>query len=161
VEFDKEPGEGYIGKVFPTRQTTKGLSMAAAQPAPSKPRKHWAVRVLRWLMILIVLIALLFGAYVWTTLHWSYSHGERAGYVQKFSKKGWVAKTWEGELTMISTPGAIPEKFFFTVREDSTATKINASLGKRVSLLYDQHVGVPTTLFGETEYFVSDVKVIE
>ena len=135
--------------------------MDAPSPQPTKPRKHWAVRVLRSIIITFICLVLLFAGYTWTTLHWSYSQGERAGYVQKFSKKGWFAKTWEGELLMVAMPGTTPEKFYFSVREDSTATKINATLGKRVSLRYDQHVGVPTSLFGETEYFVNDVKVIE
>jgi hypothetical protein len=94
-------------------------------------------------------------------LHWSYSTGERAGYVQKFSKKGWICKTWEGELAMATVPGVMPEKFYFSVRDDSVAAKINRTLGKRVSLAYDQHKGVPTSCFGETEYFVTGVRVVE
>jgi hypothetical protein len=104
---------------------------------------------------------LAFALYTWTALTWSYSKGERAGYVQKFSKKGWICKTWEGELAMVSLPGAMPEKFYFTVRDDSVAARINQSLGKRVALTYNQHKGVPTSCFGETEYFVADVKVVE
>src|ERR1700674_2787425 len=102
----------------------------------------------------VVLVAL----YTWLTLTWTYSTGERAGYVQKFSKKGWICKTWEGELAMVNIPGTLSEKFYFTVRDDSVAASINRSLGKRVALTYRQHVGVPTTCFGETEYYVSDVK---
>ncbi len=104
---------------------------------------------------------LLLVLYTWSTLTWSYSAGERAGYVQKFSKKGWVCKTWEGELAIVSIPGTMSEKFFFTVRDDAVAQRINQSLGKRVTLSYHQHKGVPTSCFGETEYFVSDVKVVE
>lgn len=102
-----------------------------------------------------------FIAYTWFVLTWSYSTGERAGYVQKLSKKGFIAKTWEGELAMVSMPGQAPEIFFFTVPSDSVAEKINASLGKRVKLKYEQHIGVPSRLFGETEYFVTDVIVVE
>jgi len=103
----------------------------------------------------------LLSLYVWSALTWTYSAGERAGYVQKFSKKGWVCKTWEGELAMVALPGAMPEKFYFTVRHDSVAARINASMGKRVAVSYEQHVGVPTSCFGETGYWVSDVKVVE
>jgi hypothetical protein len=103
----------------------------------------------------------LFALYTWLALTWTYSTGERAGYVQKFSKKGWVCKTWEGELAMVSLPGTMPEKFYFTVRTDSIAARINASLGKRVAVTYRQHVGVPTTCFGETGYWVTDAKVVE
>lgn len=104
---------------------------------------------------------LLFVLYTWSSLTWTYSKGQRPGYVQKFSKKGWVCKTWEGELAMVSIPGTMTEKFYFTVRDDSVAQLINQSLGKRVSLSYRQHKGVPTSCFGDTEYFVSDVKVLE
>jgi len=103
----------------------------------------------------------LFVLYTWSALQWSYSEGERAGYVQKFSKKGWVCKTWEGELALVSMPGTVAEKFYFTVRDDVVAEYINGSLGKRVALKYPQHKGVPTSCFAETEYFVVAVKVVE
>ena len=103
----------------------------------------------------------LFALYTWLTMSWTYSTGERAGYVQKFSKKGWICKTWEGELAMVALPGTMSEKFYFTVRTDSVAARINESLGKRVAITYHQHVGVPTTCFGETGYWVRDVKVVE
>lgn len=110
----------------------------------------------------VLLVPLLvFALYTWAALTWSYSSGERAGYVQKFSKKGWICKTWEGELAMVSIPGTMSEKFLFTVRDDSIASRINAAMGKRVSLTYEQHLGIPTTCFGETEYFVDSVKVVE
>lgn len=104
---------------------------------------------------------LFFALYTWSALNWSYSQGERAGFVQKFSKRGWLCKTWEGELAMVSMPGTNPEKFYFSVRDDVVAEQINQSLGKRVALRYKQHPGVPTSCFGETEYFVDAVKVLE
>jgi lysophospholipid acyltransferase (LPLAT)-like uncharacterized protein len=115
------------------------------------------------LIIAAVLIVpvIVFALYTWSALTWTYSSGERAGYVQKFSKKGWICKTWEGEMAMVSIPGTMSEKFYFTVRDDSIAARINQSMGKRVTLTYKQHVGIPTTCFGETEYFVADVKVVE
>lgn len=113
-----------------------------------------------WASIIIAIPVLLLSAYTWVVLNWSYSSGERAGYVQKFSSKGWVCKTREGELAMVSMPGTMSEKFFFTVRDNSVAAKINQSLGKKVSLVYEQHVGIPTSCFGDTEYFVSDVRTV-
>ena len=101
------------------------------------------------------------GLYTWAALTWSYSKGERAGYVQKFSKKGWICKTWEGELAIVSIPGTMSEKFFFTVRDDSIAARVNQSMGKRVALTYNQHMGIPTSCFGETQYFVADVRLVE
>ena len=87
--------------------------------------------------------------------------GERAGWVQKISKKGWVCKTWEGELSMVSMHGTTPEKFIFTVRDDSVADAINKLIGQRVSLHYEEKVGLPTTCFGETSHFVTKVNVME
>ena len=118
-------------------------------------------KILTWSIVLLVVAAGGCAGYVWVALHLSYSKGERAGYVQKFSNKGWVCKTWEGELTMMAVPGSIPEKFFFSVRDETVAQRITGSMGKRVSLTYEQHKGVPTTCFGETEYFVTDVKAQE
>jgi hypothetical protein len=104
---------------------------------------------------------LIFAFYTWSALNWSYSEGERVGYVQKFSKKGWLCKTWEGELAMVAVPGSMPEKFFFTVRDAAAAVLVNESAGKRVRLHYEQHIGIPTSCFGETQYFVTEVDVIE
>ncbi len=129
-------------------------------PSPARPRR-WLRAVVRWFLFMLGAIIILLCAYTWFTLHWTYSQGERAGYVQKFSKKGWINKTWEGELAMVSMPGTNPEKFYFTVREDSVAAHINATLGRRVALTYEQHVGIPTNFFGDTEYFVVNVKTIE
>ncbi len=109
----------------------------------------------------VVVPIIVFALYTWSALNWSYSEGERAGYVQKFSHKGWLCKTWEGELAMVNIPGSLTEKFQFTVRDDKIADYINASLGKRVALAYEQHVGIPTTCFGETQYFVTAVRVVE
>jgi len=110
---------------------------------------------------LVAVVVLLGAVYSYAALHWVYSSGERVGYVQKFSKKGWLCKTWEGELTMSPVPGAIPEKFFFTVPDEALALALNQGLGKKVSLSYEQHKGVPTSLFGETEFFVVRAKLLE
>src|ERR1700730_7448159 len=106
-------------------------------------------------------VALLSAGYFWLVLTWSYSTGERAGWIQKLSKKGWVCKTWEGELAMISMPGATPEKFYFTVRDDAVAQRANQVMGKRVTLHYEEKVGLPTSCFGETRYFVTRVTVVD
>jgi hypothetical protein len=118
-------------------------------------------KVFLWLFLAIAVPVALFAGYLWVALSWNYSSGERAGYVQKFSKKGWLIKTWEGELALVAVPGSMPEKFFFTARNDELARKINASVGKRVTIFYEQHKGLPSNWFGDTEYFAKDVKVIE
>ena len=109
----------------------------------------------------VILPIFVFALYTWAALTWSYSKGERAGYVQKFSKKGWICKTWEGELAIVSIPGTMAEKFSFTVRNDSIAKLVNQTMGKRVALVYHQHMGIPTSCFGETQYYVVDVKAVE
>ena len=109
--------------------------------------------------VLSVLLA--FALYIWAVLSWSYSEGERAGFLQKVSYKGWICKTWEGELSLVAIPGAAPEKFLFTVRDEAVAQQLNEVAGKRVTLKYEQHRGLPTSCFGDTDYFVVDVTVIE
>lgn len=103
----------------------------------------------------------IFAIWIWITLHWSYSTGERAGFMQKISNKGWLCKTWEGELSLVALPGAAPEKFIFTVHDDAVAARINQLIGQRVALTYAQHKGVPSSCFGETEYFVTDIKLVQ
>ena len=109
----------------------------------------------------ILAVIVLAGLYVWTTLAFTYSDGERAGYVQKFSRRGWVCKTWEGDLALVNLPGQPAELFPFTVRDDVVAAKINALVGRRVALRYAQHVGIPSKCFGDTQYFVTDVHAVE
>jgi hypothetical protein len=120
-----------------------------------------ATKVLKSLTILLVSAIALFSLYVYIALNWSYSSGERAGFLQKVSHKGWICKTWEGELSLVAMPGAAPEKFLFTVRDDVVAQKVSAAAGKRVTLNYEQHKGLPSSCFGDTDYFVIDVKEIE
>jgi len=119
-----------------------------------------ARKVLGTFIGFLVVVAVLFALYTFVALKWSYSAGERAGFMQKLSTKGFICKTWEGELQLVALPGSMPEKFLFSVRDDAVAARINATMGKRVALTYEQHIGVPTSCFGETEYFVTDVKEV-
>jgi hypothetical protein len=116
--------------------------------------------MIRSIFVFIGVVLLGAVAWVWLTLNWSYSDGERAGYIQKLSRKGWLCKTWEGEVAMVTMPGAIPDRFEFSVREEAVAAKINALAGQRVVLSYEQHKFIPTNCFGETEYFVTDVRAV-
>jgi hypothetical protein len=129
----------------------------ASQPEP-KRGMGWRGKTLLWFLTIIVVVVLGFSAYTWSALHYAYSQGDRAGFVQKFSKKGWLCKTWEGQIAMANLPGTMPEMFDFSVRSDSIAKLITESMGKRVDLTYLQHSGVPTSCFGETEYFVTGVR---
>jgi hypothetical protein len=112
---------------------------------------------LNLLLTLLIVASLALAGYTWLTLTWTYSSGERAGLLQKFSKKGWLCKTWEGELLLTSMPGAIPEKFEFSVRDEGIVDALTKNAGRKVVLTYEQHKGVPSACFGETEYFVTSI----
>ncbi len=130
-------------------------------PPPTKPswkRRHWR-KITGALVVLIPV--LIFGLWDGITLGYAYSKGERAGYTQKISKRGWICKTWEGELAQANLPGSMPQIFKFSVRNDSIAHLIQESLGKRVSLTYEEHRGVPTRCFGETDYYITNIRKLE
>jgi hypothetical protein len=113
-------------------------------------------------ILIVALLAIATAvAWTWISLSYDYSDGERAGYVQKFSRKGWVCKTWEGELALVNLPGAMPEIFHFTVRDGAVAKQIQDVVGKRVALTYEQHIGVPSNCFGDTQYFVTGLRVVD
>ncbi len=76
--------------------------------------------------------------------------GERSGQLQ----------TWEGELAMFTQPGVPPQIFSFSVRDEAVAQTLRGMSGQRVTLTYNQHKGVPSTCFGETDYYATGVKVM-
>jgi hypothetical protein len=127
-------------------------------PARGFARRNWGKLTLT---TVIVVPALLFTIWAGITLNFSYSSGQRVGFVQKFSSKGWLCKTWEGELAMVNMPGAMSQIFVFSVRNDSVAKAINDAMAKgRLELQYQEHRGVPTNCFGETNYYVVGVRSI-
>ena len=107
----------------------------------------------------LIAVILILTGFTWFTLHWSYADGERAGFLQKFSRKGWVCKTWEGQMALVTLPGTVAEKFDFTVRDDDVAKQLGANIGKRMSLHYEQRKWIPTSCFGDTEYFVTSMQL--
>ena len=133
---------------------------ASEAPPPPAPVKKKRNKLLIGLLILLVVPAVIIALWIWVTLGYTYAMGERAGFVQKISKKGWLCKTWEGELAMANLPGTMPQIFTFTVRSDSIAQVLEQNAGKQVSLTYEQHRGIPSSCFGDTEYFVSRVNRI-
>jgi len=122
-----------------------------------KKKTRWPL----WVAGVFVVLAAVVTFYIWLALTWSFSEGERVGYIQKLSKSGWVCKTWEGEMAMVTMPGAIPDKFLFSIRNDQMADRINQLAGKRVALKYEQHKGLPTSCFGDTEYFIVDARATQ
>jgi hypothetical protein len=143
----------------PPSATAPGRAPASTH-LPSGGKGSALKRAKRAFWVFVIGSLLLFAAYTWAMLRFSYSKGERAGYVQKFSYKGWVCKTWEGELAMATLPGSMPEVFPFTVWDDAVAARINAHMGQRVVLHYQEKVGLPTSCFGETRHIVDDVKSV-
>jgi hypothetical protein len=129
---------------------------AAATPGPTLGR-----RLRRFLLTVLFLGLIVVALYTWGAWKYTYSEGDRAGYVQKFSKKGWICKTWEGELAMANLPGAMPEIFKFTVWDDAVAQQLSNNMGERMSIHYEQHVGLPTSCFGDTQYFVVSARRID
>lgn len=117
--------------------------------------KKWAIRVALGAVALAVLGA---AGYTFFTLHYVYSTGDRVGFVQKLSKKGWICKTNEGELAMVNIAGQQPQMFAFTVPDDTVVKQIEALAGHRVVLKFEQHAGIPSTCFGDTPYFVVGVE---
>ena len=137
---------------------------APETPAPTPAPKHGFLRR-NWgklsLTTIVLVPILIFTIWAGLALNFTFSSGNRVGFVQKFSRKGWLCKTWEGELAMVNMPGAMSQIFTFTVRSDSVAAAINdAMLKGRVELQYAEHRGVPTSCFGETAYFVKGVRVV-
>ncbi len=127
----------------------------SAAPAP-KPRRHWR----RVLVLSLLLPMLVFALYTWLALHWDYSNGYRSGQLQKFSQKGWISKTYEGELWQSVVANVAPQVWAFSVRDNRVVGQLDSLVGKQVRLHYTEHRGVPTSLFGETTYFVDSVAAV-
>lgn len=127
-----------------------------APPVPRPPRRSFRSYLLGSLIGALLLIVL----YTLFMLWWSYSDGDRAGVLQKFSKRGWICKTWEGEIAMYVVGGVAPQIWNFSVRDDEVAAQLQQAVGQQVRLHYAEHRGLPTNCFGETDYFVNRVEVV-
>ena len=129
-------------------------------PAPEPPvvRHGWSRKTKLILLSIVLLPVLLFTLYSLLVLNWSYSDGWRSGVLQKFSRKGWVCKTWEGELAMSTVPGVAPTIWLVSVRDDAVVQKLNEAVGDRVDLHYTEHRGIPSDCFASTNYFVDSLR---
>jgi len=117
----------------------------------------------RWKTILVAVVVIplvLLSFYTWLALHWNYSDGNRSGTLQKFSRKGWLCKTYEGELWQSVVTNVAPTIWYFTVRDEDVARSLDTLVGRPVRLHYTEHRGVPTDCFAETPYFVDAVAVV-
>ncbi|HZX63999.1 MAG TPA: hypothetical protein VFE76_01330 [Myxococcales bacterium] len=122
---------------------------------------RWRSRFLYWVAFGVLGAVVAVGLFTWAALNVSYSKGERVGYIQRLSRKGWVCKTWEGELAVATVPGVAPDKFYFSVRTEPIASQVNGTLGKRVRVIYAQHKFIPTSCFGDTEFFVAEAQPVD
>lgn len=150
----EQPRRGY------NTEDIAALGDEPSAPEPRRRRRRWPWVVLATLVIGPLVI---FSLWAWLSLSYTYSTGERAGFIQKFSEKGWICKTWEGELALVNLPGTMQEIFYFTVRDDAVADEILDLMRThdgRIALTYEQHKAVPTSCFGETEYFVTAVQPV-
>jgi hypothetical protein len=109
------------------------------------------------LAILVVLVA---AGWTWLTLSWAYSVGERAGVLQKFSRKGWMCKTHEGELAQYVVGGVAPQIWYFSVRDAAMADQMFKVVGQNVQVRYREHRGIPTNCFGDTPYFAESFTIV-
>jgi hypothetical protein len=131
----------------------------SAPPPPAAPTRRFPR--LRGILLLVLLIPiLLLGVYTWLALHWDYSNGYRSGLLQKFSQKGWICKTYEGELWQSVVTNVAPTIWNFTVRDERIVQALDTLVGKQVRLHYTEHRGVPTSCFGDTPYYVDGVTVV-
>lgn len=146
-----------LGAARPREGCAKGRQ---AHPVNTTLRKG-SRTMLKVLGVTAIVCILVLALETWLSLTWVYADGERAGYVQKFSRRGWLCKTWEGQMAMVTMPGTLADKFDFTVREQAVADKINANIGKRLALHYEQHKWIPNSCFADTEYFVTGVTIAE
>lgn len=134
-------------------------AMTSSIKANNKNNTNQHGGVLSISLIVVGVILLIFVGYLFLVLNWSYAEGERAGVLQKISRKGWICKTWEGELAMSTVPGVAPTIWQFSVRDSKVAEQLSQAAGRRVVLHYQEHRGIPTSCFGETNYFVVGVRI--
>ena len=130
------------------------MNATAVSPAPRRSRFRW------YLLGFVAAVLALAVLYTMFMLWWSYSDGERAGVLQKFSQRGWVCKTYEGELALYVVAGVAPQIWNFSVRDAAVAAELGRHVGQNVRLHYREHRGLPTSCFGETDYFVDRLEVI-
>jgi hypothetical protein len=123
---------------------------------PAKPRR----RRPGWLALFVLLVLGGFALWTWFSLWWDYSDGERAGTLQKFSRKGWICKTYEGELALYIVGGVAPQIWYFSVRDEKVAAQLFKAVGERLQLRYSEHRGVPLSCFADTPYFVEGFRVV-
>jgi len=118
-------------------------------------------KFLLWTLIILLVLA---GPFVYWKYFFTYSEGYRAGLLQKFSYRGNIFKTYEGEMILSSVESSrnvalASEKFHFSVKDHAIADKMEQLEGFFIVVHYRQKNGV-LAWDGETPYFVDSVRVI-
>jgi hypothetical protein len=120
-------------------------------------------RLFRKISIIAALVILLIlGLFLYWKYFYTYSDGYRAGLLQKFSRKGTLFKTYEGEIILSSIKGnsnvaIASEKFLFSVTSDSLAASMDTLQGQNVIVHYRQK-NAPLFWRGDSPYIVDGVK---
>ena len=133
-----------------TNPPAAGTARSPLPPVGARPPRH----LLRAFFTLLAAALLIFALWTWAALSWSYSEGDRAGVLQKFSRKGWLCKTWEGEVAQFVVAGVAPQIWTFSVRDGNVAAQLSKQVGEKLQMHYTEHRGVPTSCFADTSYFV-------
>lgn len=112
-------------------------------------------------IILIILLILVVLGIAVTQAHITYSEGSRSGYIKKFSKNGYIIKTYEGDLVQQINGVLTADSFHFTVKDDKIVQDITRALNnnERVEVKYKQQLYLFQALHGDTQYFVTEVKL--
>jgi hypothetical protein len=117
-------------------------------------------RLFKWLLFLIVIIA---GVFIYWKFFYTYSEGYRAGLLQKFSNKGTIFKTYEGEMILSSVSSSrdialASEKFLFTVTNKTLIREFDTLQGEMVIVHYRQK-NAAVFWRGDSQYLVDSVKI--
>jgi len=117
-------------------------------------------KYLVWISFIIIVIL---AAFIYWKFAFTYSDGFRAGLLQKFSRKGTIFKTYEGEMILSSVQSnanvaIASEKFFFSVTDDSIAKKLEQMQGQFIVVHYEQK-NSSLMWRGDSEYLVDSVRV--
>jgi hypothetical protein len=137
------------------------------EPTSEKPAiSRWTTvktKLRKILYLSIFLIIIFLGLFIYWKYFYTYSEGYRAGLLQKFSYKGTLIKTYEGEMILSSVSGRsdiviASEKFFFSVTDETLASQLDTMQGKNVILHYKQK-NAPLFWKGDTPYYVDSVRI--
>ena len=120
-------------------------------------------KIKKYLYIAFALFILIIGIWIYFSYFFTYSDGYRAGMLQKFSRKGNIFKTYEGEMILSSVQSnknvaLASEKFIFSVSDKNLALQLDSLQGKNVVVHYsEKNNTLPWR--GESTYVVNSVKL--